>query len=164
MLRGLDMGAESGGEPMIIKVTDREPLDADVTLYVREEVPDAASDRVERVLDGVQQLQRAGIVETVRRGEWPGSLAVPSDGSRDSPIAAYDEFVEAVGWESLNPFFERQPGSGAVESVLTVPPVCIAIRDDGELTGLYPRWNDGTHESIEDCLMALAAGDCVENV
>jgi len=48
--------------------------------------------------------------------------------------------------------------------VVTFPPVSVALREAGELTGLYPRWNDGTHESIEDCLNALASGDLVENV
>jgi hypothetical protein len=163
MLRGLDMGGKSGGEPTIIRMVDREPLSAELTLYVRETVPDAASDRVSSALEGFDLLEQAGVV-TDRRVETVSERSPGGDTTGLEPTAAYDEFVESVGWESLDPFFKTQRGTDGVDRVVTFPPVCVAIREDGELTGLYPRWNDGTHESIEDCLNALAAGDSVENV
>ncbi|MCY4731628.1 hypothetical protein KY092_13800 [Natronomonas gomsonensis] len=163
MLRGLDMGGKSGGEPMIIRIADREPLSAELTLYVRETVPDAASDRVSSALEGFELLEQAGVV-TDRRVETVSKQPTGNETDRDTPTAVYDEFVEAVGWESLDPFFKTRPGSDGVDRVVTFPPVSVALREAGELTGLYPRWNDGTHESIEDCLNALASGDLVENV
>ncbi|WP_178918258.1 HTH domain-containing protein [Natronomonas gomsonensis] len=162
MLRGLDMGGKSGGEPTIIRVADREPLSAELTLYVHETVPDAASDRVSSALDGFELLEQAGVV-TDRRVETVSRQPTGNEADGSAPAAVYDEFVEAVDWESLDPFFKTRPGSDGADRV-TFPPLCVAIRDAGELTGLYPRWNDGTHESIEDCLNALAAGDRVENV
>lgn len=163
MLRGLDVGRGNGDEPMVIKMAGRELLEASVTLYVRNPIPDAASGRVASVLDGFKRLDDAGVIENLRITECDESVAVPGEDA-DAAAVAYDEFVEAVGWESLEPFFKTQPGADGADRVVTFPPLCVAIRDADELTGLYPRWNDGTHESIEDCLNALATGDCVENV
>ena len=72
----------------------------------------------------------------------------------------YDEFVDAVGTGALEPFFEEKADGSAVE----VPAVCIAIHDEEGLTGLYPRRNGGTEQTVGDCIRALAAGDRVENV
>lgn len=163
MLRGLDVRRGGGDEPMIVKVAGREPLEGRVTLYVRHSVPEAASDRAASVLDGFRRLDDAGVIGDLQTVECPESVADPAEDGT-AAVDAYDEFVDAVGWESLDPFFKTQSGTDGTDRVVTFPPVCVAFREDGELTGLYPRWNEGTHESIEDCLNALAVGDCVANV
>lgn len=152
MLRGLDVPGVNGDEdvPTIIKVAGRTELEADVTVYLRESVSSAERERQEVVREEIERLENAGVLESVSFASWNDVRA----GDR------FEEFVEAVGADAVEPFFEEKAGGNAVE----VPAVCIAIRQDGELTGLYPRRKDGTEQTVGDCVRALCSGDRVENV
>ena len=151
MLRGLDY-REAGGDdvPMMIKVAGRTELDAAVTVYRREAASSTERERQRIVAEEMGRLEDAGVLESVTVADWSDVRV----GDR------YDEFVEAVGTEALEPFFEEKADGSAVE----VPAVCIAIHDEEGLTGLYPRRNGGTEQTVGDCIRALAAGDRVENV
>ena len=151
MLRGLDY-REAGGDdvPMMIKVAGRTELDAAVTVYRREAVSSTERERQRIVAEEMGRLEEAGVLESVTVADWSDVRV----GDR------YDEFVDAVGAERLEPFSEEKADGSAVE----VPAVCVAIRDDGELTGLYPRHDGGTEQTVGDCIRALAAGDRVENI
>lgn len=138
-------------------------FDGDVTLYLRSSAPDVARERQHATIERVERLEAAGAFESVEIVSWQNRVSDPADGPGSEAVARYDEFVEAVGARSLEPFFEERPGVGRLERVVVLPVICIAARREGELVGVYPRWNDGTHESIEDALDALAEGD-VENV
>lgn len=150
MFMGLDStAATSDHEPFIIKSAGREPVVAEVTVYVRESAPSAAADRVKALLDGFDRVAAAGVAD-VDIETW-------------NPEAdRYEAFVDAVGWQSLEPFFDTRAATGG--RVVVPPPICVSLRREGSVVGLYPRWNDGTHETVRDCLTALAAGDAVENV
>lgn len=151
MLRGLDARIGStDGDPLIIKVAGREPLDATVTVYVDESASGDQRKRRDAVLEEVDRLEAAGVVESIAVRTWQDSDAA----------ACYDEFVAAVGTDGLEPHFEELAGGDAVD----VPCLCVAIRDGERLTGLYPRQKNGTDQYVEDCLRALASGDRVENV
>ena len=151
MLRGLDH-REAGGDdvPMMIKVAGRTELDATVTVYRREAVSSTERERQRIVVEEMGRLEEAGVLESVAVDDWSDVRV----GDR------YDEFVNAVGAGALEPFFQEKADGSAVE----VPAVCIAIHDEGELTGLYPRHDGGTEQTVGDCIRALAAGDRVENI
>ena len=155
MLRGLDY-REAGGDdvPMIIKVAGRTELDAAVTVYRREAVSSTERERQRIVVEEMGRLEEAGVLESVTVADWSDVRV----GDR------YDEFVDAVGTEALEPFFEERPATGTDDRVVDLPAICIVHRDGGTPSALYPHWSDGTHHSIEDCTRALCAGDDIENL
>jgi hypothetical protein len=162
MLRGLDVWGKSDGEPTIIKAAGREAVTGDVTVYVANSLSAESHDRLRSVLDNFDRLEAAEVIDGVRVTQWPETVEAPTDGPAAAALACYDEFVDAVGDDALEPYFEEHSGEGTHERTVEFADICIAIREDGELTGLYPRADEGA--SIEDCLTALAAGTPVENV
>ena len=164
MLRGLDRvtGAD-GGDPVMVKVDGRSALNGELTVYLRESPPSYVHDRQNAVLEVLGALESAGIVRDVPVVRWPEQ--VRDDAGAETPaLDTYGAFRDSVGRESLEPFFEEKPAAGPDGRVVVLPVICVALRDDGELTGLYPRWENGTHHSIEDCLNALTAGEPIVNV
>ena len=164
MLRGLDArGADE--DPIVVKVADRPTLEGTTTVYLRTGVSSVVRDRQARVRETFDQLRDAGVVGDVDRVGWPERARTPADTDVEAEaVARYDEFVDAVGAGSLEPFFEERPATGAGDRVVDLPAICISHRKEGALRALYPRWSDGTHHSIEDCTRALCAGDDIENL
>lgn len=164
MLRGLDTGSPDE-DPIVVKAAGRERLEGTVTAYLRTGVSSVVRDRQARVRETVERLEGSGVVTEVEVTGWPERARTPPDTDVEAgAVALYDEFVESVGAESLNPFFEERTGTGGDDRVLDLPAICVVYREDGELAGLYPRWSDGDHHSIEDGLRALCTGDRVANV
>lgn len=150
MLRGLDVRGKATDDQSIIKVADREDFDGDVTVYVNESVSGEARTRQRSVIDEFDRLQAAGVIDDVTVVAWQDA----------DVVSYYEEFADAIGEADLEPFFERQGDGNAFE----LPDVCFAVREDDDLTGLYPRTRNGTDQSVEDGLRALRSGDRVENV
>lgn len=165
MLRGLETTpyAESG-EPTVVALGERGRLAGDLTVYLREAPPEYVRDRQEAVLTVVESLEKAGVIDGASIRSWPKKVRDPSDGYASAAIGAYEEFVDAVGRRSLEPFFEEKSATGSADRVIVFPVVCVALGRDGELAGLYPHWSDGTHHSVEDGLEALATGAPVANL
>lgn len=150
MLRGLDVRGGADDEQTIIKVADREPIDAEVTVFVDANASGAAAERQEEVAVELERLEAAGVIDAPSVVTW-----------QDADVGArFEEFRDAVGEASLEPFFEELAEGNALD----VPHVCIALREDESLTGLYPRTKDGDDQTVEDCLRALRTGDDPENV
>jgi len=135
-----------------------DPFGGEVVLYFRAGVPDVARDRQRAVLARLDQLTAEGAVGSVRTAQWAAKARVPADGPAPEAAARYDEFADAVGAGSLRPFFKERPGVGRLERVVVLPAVCLAVRDEGELLDVYPRYEDGAHRSVEDGIAALADG------
>lgn len=150
MLRGLDV--PTGGtaeEPTIVKVAGRARLEASVTVYVDESATGEAADQHLEIFQAIDRLESAGVLTDTAVVSW-----------RDCDVEdVFEEFRAAAGG-SLAPHFESRAGGDAID----VPEICIAIRRDGELTGLYPRRKDRSDQSVEDCIRALCSGDRVENL
>lgn len=158
MLRGLDMWGKSDADPIIVKAADREPLAGQVTIYASENLSPDSHDRFRTVLDSFERLEAAEVVDEPRVTSWPKQVEGPTDGPEAAAVSCYEEFVDATSADALEPqFTARDTEDGRV---IDFADLCIAIRRDGELTGLYPC--DGA--AIEDCLSALAAGNPVENL
>ncbi len=164
MLRGLDSDG-GDGDPVVVKVADRNPLDGAVTAYLRTGVTSVVRERQSRVRETVERAAAAGVVDDADVVGWPERVRAPADTDLAADaLALYDEFVAAIEAEPLVPFFEARPGAGGADRVVDLPAICVAYRVDGNLAGLYPRWRDGEHDSIEDCLRALCNGDELRNV
>lgn len=152
MLRGLDVpGVTGDGDvPTMIKVAGRTELDAEVTVYVRENAASPERERQAVVTEEIERLTDAGVLDEVAVTHWSDVNAGDQ----------YAEFVDAVDADALDPYFEATADGSAIE----VPTVCIAIREDDDLTGLYPRRENGTEQTVGDCVRALCSGDRVRNV
>lgn len=166
MIRGIDSNYKRGQpeESPIIKVADRTEIVGEITVYLREAPPEYVRERQQVVLDTFEKLEATAVLSDVTVVRWPKHVRVPTDRTDTNAGDTYQEFVDAVGNESLEPFFKQKPASGRNQNVLVLPTICIALRIDGELSGLYPHWDDGTHHSIEDCQQALSVGDPIANV
>jgi hypothetical protein len=142
-----------------------EPLDAavSVTLYLRSSASPPAKRRQAAICERFDALASAGVVPTATVRGWDRRVgALDLDGT--SALDRYDEFAAAVGDRGhLDPFFcESSTGFG--DRSVVVPVLCLAVRRDDTVTGLYPCWSDGTHWSIEDGLRAIETGDDFENL
>lgn len=149
MLRGLDV--PTGGtaeEPTIVKVAGRTRLEAGLTVYVDDGATGGEADRQVEILQAIDRLESAGVLTDTEIVAWEDCDAG----------AVYDEFAAATE-DSLEPHYEERD-----DDSIDVPSVCIVIRCDGELTGLYPRRKNGTEQTVGDCIRALCNGDRVENL
>lgn len=160
MLRGLDArGATADYEPTIVKVADRAAISGSLTIYVDEVCSPSTRRRLRKIGERLAFFADAGVCPTPTAVPWSTDLAVPTSGADRVTAARYEEFREAVDEEGLGPFFERTE-NGQV----SMPDLCLALRRDGRLSGLYPRVADGHVQTVDECLIALAAGNDVENV
>lgn len=166
MIRGIGSDHERGRpeDAPIVKVADRTEIVGELTVYLREAPPEYVRERQQAVLDTIERLEAAAVLDGPTVVSWPKHVRVPTDRTDTHAGDAYREFADAVGEAALEPFFDRKPVPGRGEDVLVLPTICIALRTDDGLAGLYPHWNDGTHHSIEDCRRALSVGDAIANV
>jgi len=148
-----------------MKDADRQ-LELDV--YMRAFAPDAAQRRQEAMLERMRELRDRGMIEEVSVTRWSNQVSVSPEHDREPPVGveAYRELDQTTdGTElSIEPFFRERSGHRENRTVLSLPVLCVAIRRDGQITGVYPcSAPDGSY-SVTDCLDALAAGEDVENV
>jgi hypothetical protein len=146
-----------------------------VTVHLRSAPSTPAVRRQEVVLDRLRELEEHDVVPDLTIERWSAQVSVPVQaGDSDAGAVELFEEFEAAADEAglrLEPFFESREAVGGLLSsgpsasrILVFPVICLTIRRDGDLTGLYPCWNDGVHQSIEDVLGALADGDAAENL
>jgi hypothetical protein len=166
-MRALDTEGESG------------PAESDstvsVTVHLRAAPSMPAANRQEAVVSRLTDLAGTGTIPEANIERWSGQVTVPvSDADTDAgAVELFEEFETAAdeAGARLEPFFETKQAVGGLLSagpsaskIIAFPVVCITIRRDEALTGLYPCWKDGEHHSVEECLDALDDGEPVENL
>ena len=143
---------------------------ARVTLDVclRSAVAGITEARQEEVLDRVQQLRRTGAIDDVAVTYWGGRVAAPNDGTRndsgtpDVVTELYDVIEDSD--VSLKPFFREKTGDRENRTVLFLPVVCLVVRQNDEVVGVYPATRDEEHQTLQDGLAALSEGDAWANL
>lgn len=134
-----------------------------VELWVREWTPYGAADRVGAVHERLRRLEGRGAVADVDVHVWGRSISI-ADGTAptpDAPGATVDEFVSWARREgySLEPAFEIRKRESELDprtdTVLTLPLVCVALYDDGDLVAVFPHATNGVVRGVEDCLERL---------
>jgi hypothetical protein len=146
-----------------------------VTVHLRSAPSMPAANRQEAVVSRLTDLSSAGVIPEAGIERWSGQVTVPVAGADTDAgaVELFEEFEAAAddAGVRLEPFFESKQAVGGLLSagptaarIIAFPVVCITIRRDEALTGLYPCWKDGVHHSVEDCLDALADGEPVENL
>lgn len=142
-------------------MTRGEDIDTRATLFVRASAPGAARDRQEACVERLRHLESAGrlslSVET-----W--AEEVPMDGPVGRARERYTEFTQ---WASdrgavLAPFFEVRSRTSLVDEerreVLSLPVLCLAVHEDGNLQAVYPHADGEDVYSVPDGIEALEAG------
>lgn len=148
-------------------VTAEVPFEGSVTLYLRAGAPTAARDGQSDARARAGALADAAVLSDLTVREWPSKAFVPNDGPADPAAGIYDGFAETVAGRpgvELEPFFEDRSGVGGIDRTVVLPVVCLAVHRGDDLTGLYPCWNEGCHDAVEDGLVALETGEDVENL
>jgi len=140
-----------------------------VQICLRRFAPDAAQRRQQDVLDRLEGLAERGVVEEVNEEWWSTRVCTPGaeTGAGASCPAIVGELLAAVeGTEiSLQPAFRHATGHDSTDSdVLYLPVICLVVRDEGEIAGIYPACDGGTHHSVEDALDRIEAGEAVANL
>jgi len=146
-----------------------------ITVHLRAAPSTPAANRQSSVVSRLRELEERGTIPEAGIERWSAQVTVPvADADSDAgALELFEEFetaADAAGVR-LDPFFATREAVGGLLSagptaskIVAFPVVCITIRRDGDLTGLYPCWNDGDHQRVEDCLDALAEGEPVENL
>lgn len=129
-------------------------------LFLRESVPLPARERQDAVLDRLRRLESAGDIESLTVDTW--GAAVPLRG--DTGAAERGRYATFARWAAdrdaaLAPFFQvRERGSmvDTTHEVLTLPVLCLAVHEDGDLRTVYPHADDGGTHSVADGIEYLA--------
>ena len=161
--RGVERLDDPPAETPPVATADALDGDVSVTLYLRSSATPPAKRRQVATRARFDQLVAHDVLPTVSVEGWQRH-AEGRDFDETHALDLYDEFSAAVGGRGhLDPFFrERNAGFGGRSVVL--PVLCLVLRREGTVTGLYPCWHDGTHWSVEDGLRALETGDDAENL
>jgi len=147
-----------------------------LTLRLRSGPSAVTERRQRRIADRLETIADEADVAALRTERWSDRVRVPAaEGSADvAAVTLYDELQAAIDEAGgrLHPFFQEHEtldslstadltgtgeGGGHVERDIVFPAICLTIRRNGRLTGIYPCWLDGEHHSVEDGLARLEA-------
>jgi hypothetical protein len=146
--------------------SDNEPLELDV--YMRAFVPDAAQRRQEAMLERMRDLADRGKIDDLSVTRWSNQVSVTPDLDSDNPAGehVYRELDAATEDTTLSiePFFRERRGPKEDRQVISLPVICVVVRSDETVAGIYPCSADDSTYSVTDCLDALEAGENVANV
>jgi len=140
-----------------------------VELCLRSAAPSVARGRQKRVRDRVAELESRGVVADATVTYWNTRVCIPGSnaGPADRCPRVVGEILDAVedGDVSIEPYFRRREAShDADECVLALPVICLLVREEGELCGVYPATEDGEGHTVSDGLDRLETGEGVQNL
>jgi hypothetical protein len=147
---------------------ERPAVTLDVCL--RSSVQGVVGARQQAVLDRATQLKRRGRIQGVTVQRW-GKYVTPPEESEDAvddtrpPVV--DELFELTADSSLSlsPYFRRgAPQHPDGNPVLYLPLVCLVVRVDSSIRGVYPASKNGQDMTIEDGLAVLEDGEPATNL
>jgi hypothetical protein len=146
-------------------------VDCAVSMYARAAPTRAGKRRQESVRDRLTALANDGRISAVAVEQWPRRVTI-DEAEASGVIGTYEEFAAAAdaAGARLEPFFADRPGvsgllqNGAGDRILTLPVIALAVRQDGEIVGLYPCYRDGTHHRVEECVETLKQSQLPTNL
>jgi hypothetical protein len=134
-----------------------------VQVCLRPFTPQEVQQRQQEVLDRIEAVAADGaVVATV---DWWSPRVSPPD--CDGPLRGgcppvVTELLALADREgfSLEPFIGKRAGTRpGQDDSLVLPVICLLVRVDGEIGGLYPVRVDDRLYTVEDGLAALEAGE-----
>lgn len=140
-----------------------------VDLYLRAEPQFGVEKQKETVIDRLSELEREGKIDGFHVYIWGREIRPtgPLEGTdyHQTVLTSLGEFEEWLRERgaSVDQLFKRREIEsnivGEAYTVISLPMMCLAVYDDGELSGVYPCYDtDGTH-TVGDCLSDLEAAD-----
>lgn len=143
------------------RATDRR-----ATLYTRGALPRPAAARRAAVVEELADVTASGSLDAFEVVRWAKRVPAERESGREGRLVAeFRAWAEAEG-ARLAPSFDtrrcysRQSARPRTELVL--PVLCLAVREDGELTEVAPRAEDGAVVTVDDCLERLAGANASE--
>lgn len=141
-------------------------------LYVRSLAPRGAHASQEAIVQRLLDMESEQSLEfslTV----WGDQIATDTAVTRtEAGRTALDTVRRFESWAATNgytvePFFSdvhRESLVDAAHDVIVPPHVCLALYDEGDVTGVFPCSDHGIHYTVEDAIEAMAGERDVEDV
>jgi hypothetical protein len=135
-----------------------------IDVYLRSLAPAGTHDAYHEVLDRLDALSSAAVVDDVRINIWGRRICQDEAFTRTETgrhlldvIAQFEDWGGEYDADSA-PFFEQREVSSSITdtafSVVVPPEICLAVRVDTALTGVFPTEIDGEPYSVRDYLDA----------
>lgn len=139
---------------------DADVPDPEMVLWTRRPV---CGPRAE-VIDRLSALAARDAIGGFTVETWPDELAISEHTERGSVVERFKEFLLWADEHdrSITPPFERRtvsPLVGESREVLTLPIMCLAVYEDGDLRGVYPNSDGEGTVSVTDYLDACDSAD-----
>jgi len=140
-----------------------------VELCLRSAAPSVARGRQDRVADRVAELESRGVVADAAVTYWNTRVCIPGSdaGPADRCPRVVGEVLDAVEGRdvSIEPYFRRREAShDADECVLSLPVICLLLREGGDLRGVYPVTEGDERHTVADGLDRLERGEPARNL
>lgn len=146
--------------------TDRERT---VDLYLRAEPQFGVENQREAVVDRLTALEREEKIDDFNVYAWGREIrpAGPLEGTDYHrmvlrSLGEFEEWLRRNGTPANRLFERREVDSELTDetyTVISLPMMCIAVYDDGDLSGVYPYYDaDGTH-TVRECLAELETAE-----
>jgi len=129
-----------------------------LAVYLRRPVASETERRQNSVLGRADSLRQQGLVDSVDVTYWH-RLSTGLDPRETSDIEAMEQWADESGC-SLVPAFDRHDRHSAFlgdDSVVTLPIVCVACWEGGDLVGVYPHVGPCGHCTVADGLDRIEA-------
>jgi hypothetical protein len=139
----------------------------ELDVWMRTFAPSVSQRRQQAVVDRVRSLEDAERVADVDVNYWSTRVCMPdeNDAGRRCPRVVTEVLAATSDTGlSLEPHFRQRERAHADADVLFLPVVCLLVRRDGDLRGIYPVTHDGHSDSVGDALDRLEAGERIENI
>jgi hypothetical protein len=143
--------------------------DVTVELCLRSSAPSVARGRQETVRERVEALNEDDAVADATVSYWSTRVCVPDNGSgpADRCPRVVGEILEVARERgvSVEPYFRSRAAShDDDERVLFLPVICLLVRCDGDLCGLYPVTKGDQRYTVKDGIERLEAGEDPTNI
>ncbi|WP_380678424.1 HTH domain-containing protein [Salinigranum sp. GCM10025319] len=152
----VDTGAESGDR------AERGSTPTAVTMVLRVRAPVCGSRTT--VIDRLGRLRATGAIEEFDIRTWPDEVALSEATDGDPVVETFERFERwaAAHDLSVRPAFDVRTVSsliGREREVLTLPMMCLAVREGDDLVGVFPCRDGERTWTIDDCLNAYEGDD-----
>ncbi|MFC6731013.1 MULTISPECIES: HTH domain-containing protein [unclassified Haladaptatus] len=137
----------------------------EVEVYMRAFVPWEAQQRQREMVETLREYADGDTLADVSVNLWSSRVGVGDD-TEEQTLRTVAEIERALcdAECSMEPFFKTRPGRSHEQEKLTLPIMCVLVRDQGEIRGVYPCSKPDGTESVPDLLEKLAAEQPLENL
>lgn len=143
-----------------------------VKLFIRADPELGCERQKQAVLERLDELEARGQIETYDLHIWAKEIRVagPLEGTPYYQ-RVFDHFTAFQQWANkesvqLNSAFNIQllncEITGETYRVLSLPSICLAVYEDGELCGVFPHVDGDTVRTVSSCLDSLESSSPLE--